>query len=58
MQWRPFLPNGGVFTQEDIDGHPPLPIGSKQVFDNLLFLAIFRFLNFWGHFEGVNDVFS
>jgi hypothetical protein len=41
----------------DIDGHPPIPIGSKQYSGNLLFLAVFRFLNFQGHFEGLNEVF-
>jgi hypothetical protein len=41
----------------DIGGHPPFPTGSKQFsdnFGNLLFLAVF---NFWGHFEGLNEVF-
>ena len=44
--------------QVDIGGHPPFPIGSKQLsgnFDNLLLLAGF---NFWGHFEGLNEGFS
>jgi hypothetical protein len=40
--------------QVDIDGHPPIPIGSKKSFGYLLFLAGFWFLNFWGHFEGLN----
>jgi hypothetical protein len=37
----------------DIGGHPPFPTGSKQFsnFSNLLFL------NFWGHFEGLNEGF-
>jgi hypothetical protein len=43
--------------QVDIGGHPPIPTGSKQFSDNLLFLAVFWFLNFWGHFEGLNEVF-
>jgi hypothetical protein len=41
----------------DISGHPPFPIGSKQFFGNfgnLLFLTVF---NFWGQFEGLNDIF-
>ena len=42
----------------DISGHPPIPTGLKQSPGNLLFLVIFRFLNFWGHFEGLNEVFS
>jgi hypothetical protein len=41
-----------------IGGHPPIPTGSKQYSGNLLFLAVFWFLNFWGHFEGLNEVFS
>ena len=41
----------------DIDGHPPIPYGPKQSFGNLLFLTGFRFLNFRGHFEGLNEVF-
>jgi hypothetical protein len=43
--------------QVDIGGHPPIPTGSKQSSGNLLFLAVFWFLNFWGHFEGLNEVF-
>jgi hypothetical protein len=44
----------------DIGGHPPFPADSKQFsnnFDNLLFLAVFRVLNFWSRFEALNDVF-
>jgi hypothetical protein len=44
--------------QEDIGGHPPCPTGSKQFFDNLLFLAVFWVPNFWGHFEGLDNFFS
>jgi hypothetical protein len=44
--------------KEDLGGHPTFPTISKQFFGNLLFLVVFRFLNFWGHFEGLNDVFS
>jgi hypothetical protein len=58
MQWRPLLPKEGGLIQVDIDGHPPIPTGSKQFFGNLLFLAVFRVLNFWGHFEGLNEDFS
>jgi hypothetical protein len=46
--------------QVDIGGHPPFPAGSKQLssnFDNLLFLAVFRVLNFQSHFEALNDIF-
>ena len=46
--------------QVDIGGHTPFPAGSKQLsinFDNLLFLAVFRVLNFQNHFEAVNNVF-
>jgi hypothetical protein len=38
----------------DIREHPPIPTSSKQFSGNLLFLAVFRFLNFWGHFDGLN----
>jgi hypothetical protein len=44
----------------DISGHPPFPTGSKQLsgnFRNLLFLAVFRVLNFHSRFEALNDVF-
>jgi hypothetical protein len=44
--------------QVDIGDHPPIPTGSKQFSGNLLYFAIFLFLNFWGHFEGLNEVFS
>jgi hypothetical protein len=43
--------------QVDINSHPSIPIGSKQFSGNLLFLAVFWFLNFWGHFEGLNKGF-
>jgi hypothetical protein len=43
--------------QVDIGGHPPIPTGSKQSSGNLLFLAVFRFLNFRGYFEGLNEDF-
>jgi hypothetical protein len=42
----------------DVDGHPPIPTESKQSSGNLLFLAVFRFLNFQGYFEGLNDFFG
>jgi hypothetical protein len=57
MQWRPFLPKGGVLIQEDLGGHPPCPTAQIIFFGNLLFLAVFRFLNFRGHFEILNDIF-
>jgi hypothetical protein len=46
--------------QVDIGGHPPFPAGSKQLsgnFGNLLFLAVFRVLNFRSRFVALNDVF-
>jgi hypothetical protein len=46
-----------ILIQVDIDGDPPIPIGSKQSYGNLLFLAVFQFLNFRGNFEGLNEVF-
>jgi hypothetical protein len=60
MQWRPLLPKDGGLIQVDIGGHPPFPAGSKQLssnFDNLLFLAVFRVLNFRSRFEALNDIF-
>jgi hypothetical protein len=36
-QWVPLLPNEGKLIQVDIGGHPPIPTGSKQFDDNLLF---------------------
>ena len=64
MQWGPFLPKGGGMIQVDIGGHPPIPLGppplSLSVFQfrhNLLFLAVFRVLNFRSCFEALNDVF-
>jgi hypothetical protein len=41
----------------DIDGHPPIQIGSKEFFGNFLFLAIFQVQNLRGHFEGLQDFF-
>jgi hypothetical protein len=46
--------------QVDIGGHPPFPTSSKKnsvYFDNLLFLVVFRVLNFWSRFEALNDIF-
>ena len=63
-QWGPLLPKGGGMIQVDIGGHPPIPLGppplSLSVFQfrhNLLFLAVFRVLNFQIRFEALNDVF-
>ena len=44
----------------DIGDYPPFLADSKQLssnFDNLLFLAVFRVLNFGSRFEALNDVF-
>ena len=60
MQWRPLLSKDGGLIQVDIGGHPPFPAGLKQLssnFDNLLFFAVFRVLNFKSRFEALNDVF-
>jgi hypothetical protein len=54
------LNNPGDLSQVDIGGHPPFLAGSKQLsgnFGNLLFLAVFRVLNFWSRFEALNNVF-
>jgi hypothetical protein len=42
----------------DIGGHTPIPIDPKLPSRNLLFLAVFRFLNLWGHFEVLNEFFQ
>ena len=50
----------GLLIQVDISGHPPFATVSKQFFGNfgnLLFLVVFQVLNFWSHFEALNDVF-
>jgi hypothetical protein len=54
-KWRPFLHKEGGLIQVDISGDPPIPIGPKQPFGNLLFLVVFWFLTFWGHFEGIKE---
>jgi len=51
----------------DVGGHPPIPLGppslSISIFQfpslqhSLLFLAVFRVLNFRSHFEALNDIF-
>jgi hypothetical protein len=54
------LPKEGGLIQVDIGGNPPFLGGSKQLsdnFHNLLFLAVFRVLNFRSRFEALNDVF-
>ena len=50
--------------QVDIGGHPPIPLGAPplslsffQFPAHLLFLAVFRVLNFRSRFEALNDVF-
>ena len=62
MQWGPLLPKGGGMIQVDIGGHLPIPLGAPPLslsafFHNLLFLAVFRVLNFRNRFEALNDVF-
>jgi hypothetical protein len=64
MQWGPLLPKGGGMIQVDIGGHPPIPLGPPplllsvfQFLHSLLFLAVFRVLNFRSRFEALNDVF-
>jgi hypothetical protein len=54
---KPFLTKEGGIIQVDINGHPAIPTGSKQTYGNSLFLAGVWFLNFRGHFEGLNEVF-
>ena len=56
-QWRPLPPKRGGLIQVDIGGHPPIPLPQKQIFQFGSFSMIFRVLNFWGHFEALNDIF-
>jgi len=58
MKWRTLIPKEGGVIHVDIDGDPSISTGLKQSSGNLLFLVVFRLLNFWGHFEGLNEVFS
>jgi hypothetical protein len=53
-----------ILIQVDIGGHPPIPLGPPplllsvfQFLHSLLFLAVFRVLNFLSRFEALNDVF-
>jgi hypothetical protein len=49
-----------MLIQVDIGGHPPSPTGSKQFsgnFGNLLFIPVFRVLNFRSRFDALNDIF-
>jgi hypothetical protein len=57
MQWGPFLPKGGGMIQVDIGGHPPIPLAQNTVFHLGSFSTVFWVLNFWGHFEALNDIF-
>jgi hypothetical protein len=59
MQWIPLISKEGGLIQVDISGHPPFPAGSKQLsgnFGNLLFLVVFRVVNFQSRFEALNYV--
>ena len=54
-------PKGGGTIQVDIGGHPSIPLGAPslslsffQFWYNLLFLAVFRVLNFQSCFEAPN----
>ena len=57
MKWIPFPNKGGVLIQVDIGGHPPIPLAEKIVVSVWQFSIIFWVLNFWGHFEALNNVF-
>jgi hypothetical protein len=53
-------PSLGISDPSGYRWPPTFPAGSKQLssnFDNLLFLEVFRVLNFWSRFEALNDVF-
>jgi hypothetical protein len=43
--------------QEEIDGHPPIPLAQNRGFHLGSFSTSFQVLNFWGHFEALNNVF-
>ena len=57
MKSKPFLPKEGGMIQVDIGGHPPIPPSQFHQFSYLLFLAVFRVLNFWNRFEASNNAF-
>jgi hypothetical protein len=57
MQWGPLLPKGGGFTEEEISGHPPIPLAQNMGFHLGIFSTVFWVLNFQGHFEALNNVF-
>jgi hypothetical protein len=64
MQWGPLLPKRGGMIKVDIGGHPPIPLGTPPLLllvfhflHSLLFLAVFRVLDFWSHFEALNNIF-
>jgi hypothetical protein len=50
-QWRPFLPKGGGLIQEEISGHPPIPLAQNKGFHLNSFSTTFQVLNFRGCFE-------
>jgi hypothetical protein len=57
-QWRPFLPKEGGLIQVDISVSTHLfQLAQNNFLASFLFLAVFRFLNFQGHFKGLNEVF-
>ena len=66
MQWGPLLPKGEGMIQEDIGGHPPIPLGPHHCFFQFsTFLncsTIYYFWQFLGpklrsRFEALNNVF-
>ena len=57
MKLRPFPPKGGGLIQVDIDGHLPIPLAQKTLFQFDSFSMIFHVLNNWGHFEALNHTF-
>ena len=56
MQWIPLPLMGGGLIQVEIGGHPHIPLAHKHLFQFGSFSMIFRVLNFWGHFEALNDI--
>jgi hypothetical protein len=38
MQWRPFIPKWGGLIQEEIGGHPPIPLAHNMGFHIGIFL--------------------
>jgi hypothetical protein len=56
-QWRPLLPKGRGLIQVEVSGHPPFLLAQNMGFHLGSVSIVFQVLNFWGHFEALNNVF-